>query len=227
VLRHLVVDLQTAGPLGLFRVRRRARLALTTPLFVGPSPLPHHLRWPYLQTMRLGLSPTSTHGTDLFRGTREYARGDSRRSVHWPATARRGRLMVKELDGTGVISLRVVVELAAFGLAADEATGRAAWLAEEGLRRGWIVHLVTVEPVGAPLAPPLLVRADDLYPIYPPPPVTVRTVELTVQTPSQVRRRLAAAVPGPVELAGATAERPGGRWSGITRFISMRGDEWR
>lgn len=217
IMRYLVLDVKTSGPLGLFEVTRRARMTFTTPLYVGPPPLSHKVRWPYLDTLRLGLSPTSLHGHDLFRGVREYVRGDSRRDVHWPATAHHKHLMVKEHEGTGTIALRVLVELPYFGVASDSATGRAAWLAEEGLRRGWLVHLVTVEPVGAPPPPPMLVRPTDMVAIFPPPPLSVRTVELEVKTPHQVRRRLAAAVPGHAEP---------GKWRGITRVMSPGGDTW-
>lgn len=217
IMRYVVLDLKASGPLGLFEVSRRSRTDFTTPLFVGPPPVAHEVRWPYLKTMRLGLSPTAAHGHDLFRGVREYVRGDSRRDVHWPATAHHQRLMVKEHEGTGTITLRILVHLPFFGSASDEATGRAAWLAEEGLRRGWLVRLATVEPVGEPPPPPMLVRPHDLLAVFPPPPLAVRTVELEVQTPHQVRRRLAAAVPGVPEV---------GSWRGVTRVMTPGGDQW-
>jgi len=217
IMSHIVLDLKASGPLGMFEVTRRCRVTFTTPLFIGPAPRSHELTWPYLDTMRLGLSPTAAHGHDLFRGVREYTRGDSRRDVHWPATAHHRHLMVKEHEGTGTIALRVLVHLPFFGASSDEACARAAWLAEEGIRRGWLVHLVTVEPVGDPPPPPPLVRPSDLVAIFPPPPARVMTVDLQVQTPHQVRRRLAAAVPGPIEAI---------RWRGVTRIITPGGDEW-
>jgi uncharacterized protein (DUF58 family) len=226
VARHLVLDLQIAGPLGLFRSRRRSRITFTKPLLVGPPPTPHELRWPYLQTVRMGLSPTASHGTDLFRGVRDYVRGDPRRDVHWAATAHHRHLMVKEHEGTGVVSLRIVVTMPFFGLAADEATARAAWLAEEGLRRGWAVRLVTVESVDEQQPVPLLPTGPDVQAIFPPMPTVVRTVDLPVLTPSQVCRRLATAVPGRVQLAGATPSRPEGTYRGATRTITPGGDRW-
>jgi uncharacterized protein (DUF58 family) len=217
IMRQFVLDVKSSGPLGLYDVSRRCRVSFTTPLFVGPPPVPHEVRWPYLQTMRLGLTPTSLHGHDLFRGVRAYVRGDARRDVHWPATAHHHHLMVKEHEGTGTIALRIVVQLPFFGSASDEACGRAAWLAEEGLRRGWLVHLVTVEPVGEAPPPPMLLRPNDLVAIFPPAPLAVRTVDLEVKTPHQVRRRLAAAAPGRPEL---------GKWRGVTRVITLGTDEW-
>ncbi len=217
VMRNLVLDVRASGPFGLFEVTRRTRMTFTTPLFVGPPPLRHDLTWPYQTTMRIGLSPTAVVGHDLFRGVREYVRGDSRRDVHWPATAHNRHLMVKEHEGTGSIAVRVVLDLAAFGPTSDAAAARAAWLAEEGLRRGWLVQLVTVEPIGEPPLPPALVRPSDMVAIFPPPPAGARTVENEVKTPHQVRRRLAAAVPGQPEPAD---------WHGMTRIISTNGDQW-
>lgn len=217
VMRDLVLDLSAGSPLGLFGTQRRVKVGFATPMFVGPAPLPHVLRWPYLTTNRLGLSPTAMHGRDLFRGVRDYVRGDSRRDVHWPATARHGRLMVKEHEGTGTISLRIVVDLHAFGGTADVAAGRAAWLAEEALGRGWLVDLVTVEPTGA--ADPSLIplRPGGLYVLPTPSLRSVHTIDLPVQTVTQVRRRLAAAVPGRPHI------RP---WKGVTRVITSGGDDW-
>ena len=48
-------------------------------------------------------------GHDL-RGVREHQPGESLRGVHWPATAHRGRLMVKELDDPGGDQLAVVLD---------------------------------------------------------------------------------------------------------------------
>jgi uncharacterized protein (DUF58 family) len=226
VARHLVLDLHSGGPLGLFHCTRRARVTFTSPMYVGPPAIPHEVRWPYLHTQRLGLTPTSAHGRDLFRGVREYVPGDARRDVHWSATAHHRRLMVQEHDGTGIISLRIVVTMSFFGLAADEAAGRAAWLAEDGLRRGWEVHLVTVEAAEPPDLLPLVSRGADVQSMYPVAPRVVRTVDQTVESRGQVRRRLAAAAPGPLELPGATASHPAGRWRGPTRVIAPGGDRW-
>jgi uncharacterized protein (DUF58 family) len=226
VVRSLTLDVRTAGPIGLFQGSRRARVTFTTPMYVGPPPIRHELKWPYLQTQRIGLTPTSQHGHDLFRGVREYVPGDSRRHVHWAATAHHRHLMVKEHEGTGVICLRVIATMPFFGLASDEATGRAAWLCEEGLRRGWEVRLVTVESAEVP-APPVLLRSGlDVQSVLPTAPALVRTVDLPVASKAQICRRLAAAVPGRVRLAGATAAQPGGRWKGPTRIITTGGDQW-
>jgi uncharacterized protein (DUF58 family) len=50
-----------------------------------------------------------TSGFD-FHSVREYAQGESLRRVHWPTTARRGQLMVKELEDTPRDAVAVVLD---------------------------------------------------------------------------------------------------------------------
>lgn len=52
-----------------------------------------------------------------FHSVREYEEGESLRRVHWPTTARRGRLMVKELEDSPRESLVVVLDCDAAGAA--------------------------------------------------------------------------------------------------------------
>jgi hypothetical protein len=127
--------------------------------------------------------------------------------------------MVKEREGTGVIALRIVVDLPAPGPAAEIAAGRASWLAEEALRRGWLVHLVTVEPDGNPPPPLPLVRAVGPPPMPPPWFGGVHTVDAPVVSLHDIRRRLASA-----GFGRPTSDRS---WKGLTRVISPAGDEWR
>ena len=116
-------------------------------------------------------------GFDL-HSVREYVEGESLRKVHWPSTARRGQLMVKELedsprdeiavvldaDESGVVgeSLDVAVRAAGSILHAHAARGRRAVLAVNGsppvsvpvssLEGDWLAALETlaaVEPVAA------------------------------------------------------------------------------
>jgi uncharacterized protein (DUF58 family) len=215
VVTHVDLDLIATGPLGLFEAGRRVRVWLPTPWAVGPAPLAHDPAWPRLRTVPPGEANTVTQGDDLFRGVRPYTRGDPRRSVHWPATAHRGALMVKERDGIEQVALRVVLELTHHGPDAELAVGRAAWLVEHGLARGWKVVLVTAEGEPAP-APPLG------RPWSPgPPPVELgpgtHTVTRPIERADRARRQLAAATTGP-----PTVE----RWAGLTRIVSPWGDRW-
>ena len=99
-LRPVVLEVATAAPFGLLwwrktvevdppRVAPRRRRA-----WVGPCPLPawsrahHRRRAPLDSAVQVG-EP---------RGVRPYRPGDPRRCVHWPATAHRGELMVREME---------------------------------------------------------------------------------------------------------------------------------
>ena len=87
------------------------------------------------------------------RGIREYASGDSLRHVHWPSTARTGKLQVKEFDTGFNTSLRVLVQLTRGTEAGvdDETTleamcGHLAHITDVLLQRGSAVYLSNLEP---------------------------------------------------------------------------------
>lgn len=213
----LVLDLVAAGPLGLGEAAVRARAWRPTPLAVVPAPLPHDPDWPRPRTSASDESVSVARGESLFRGVRPYRRGDPRRWVHWPATAHHGTLMVKELDGLEHVSLRVVVDLPAPGPASDAAVGRAGWLVDQAVGRGWHVHLVTTEaptmapvPLGRPLWPLASVAPEAVT-------AEVRTVARRVDRVGQGRPQLAAAGFGRPVLE---------HWDGMTRLVSPEGDLW-
>ncbi len=214
VRTHETVDVVAHGPLGLAEAARRERLRLPVPLHVVPRSLRHVVDWKLPATVPLGEATTVTRGDDLFRGVRPYARGDPRRSVHWPATAHHGSLMVKEHDGLEQIALRVVVDLPAPGPAAEAAVARAAWLVEHGLARAWLVLLVTTEgppPPPLPLGRPWTATAPSM------PMAATSTVERRITRLSDARLQLAAAAIGSPALAP---------WPGLTRVVSPEGDRW-
>ena len=217
LLTHLVFDLVATGPLGLWDATCRVRVWFPIAMAVGPAPLPHDPDWPALRTLPLGETESVTRGEDLFRGVRPYVRGDARRSVHWPATAHHGTLMVRERDGLEQVAIRIVLHLPMPGVASEYAAARAAWMIEQSLMRGWLVDLVTVERADAEPVPPPLVRARGPVPFpYPGVPRTV-IADHRVEHAGQARQQLARATYGtpPVD-----------RWPGLTRIISPEGDRW-
>lgn len=171
VVHTLTVDVRSSSPLGLVAWRKRVRVPLERPIDVAPKPI----ATPY--EPRRGANPVSrvdpragAAGHETTRGVREYVDGDPIRLVHWPATARTGAVMVRELEGPELPRLVVVVDLRGAADDAEIAASRAAGLAIAALASGVRVELATVERAG---------------------PVTG-----TVQSTREVGRRLARAVPG-------------------------------
>lgn len=201
VLDGLVVELVAAAPLGLVLRRRWRRCPLQPPVAVGPLPLDTTLSVPSLPGGAAD-DGVAVAGDDpeLTRSAREYVVGDPLRLVHWPATARTGSLMVRELEAPATQRLVVVVDLRdGDGDAVEAAASRAAGLALAALRSGVPLVLCTAE--AAPGAAGGTVAVT-------------RAVGSTVE----VGRRLARAVPGP------PGEAPSGREVAVVRVGASGAD---
>lgn len=151
VLGEVVLQLQCGGPLGLVWWTRKARLALDTPIDVGPVP-DEPARLPIALSGGAGGDPRAGAGLDVVRGVRDYVPGDPSRLVHWPTSARRGALVVKELDDPASRRLVIVVDLRGPSDAAEATASRGAGLANRALREGLAVVLATAETGGARVA---------------------------------------------------------------------------
>lgn len=179
VVERVVVELTSHGLCGLVGFARWGRARLHPHLHVGPRPqapaadLPE-LRGPWGE----GRAAPGAAG-DAVRGVRPYVPGDPARHVHWPATARRGELVVKELEEPTAPTLTVVLDLGDGGPAGEAAAARAAWYLGQAGRRGYRGVLVAVEAGGARTGPVASVAA--------------------------VNRRLARVVPGPAPAGPAGA----------------------
>lgn len=175
VFSEIVVEVRSASPLGLVGWRRRFRVPLARPLEVAPRPLTVRYEPRRGSDREAEARPrSSSSGHEVTRGVREYVDGDPIRLVHWPATARTGTVMVRELEGPQRPRLLVVVDLRRYVANADDdvevAASRAAGLAIAALADGTLVDLATVEPGTTRHGP--------------------------VRTPLEVGRRLARALPG-------------------------------
>ncbi len=172
VLRAVLVELAVDGPLGLARVTRTLAVDLDRPLLVGPAPVPvDGVVVPPVGRAGGGTARPHRSG-ELTRAVRDHRAGDPLRQVHWPATARHGRLMVRDLEQPAERSVQLVVDLGPLsGADAERAAGYAAQAAYGLLEAGVHVDLVTLEVAGP-------VAAD-------------------VASRLEVGRRLAVAVPGP------------------------------
>lgn len=170
VLSRVRVEVITAAPLGLARWQRRMNITLANPVEVAPRREP--TACPILLGDTNAASETKTQaagGDDLTRGVREYVDGDPIRAVHWPATARTGTIMIRELEGPRRPQVVIVADLR--GPDPEGVASRAAGMADDALRQGARVVLSTAEVDGP--------RCGE------------------VPTPLHVGRRLARAVVGP------------------------------
>ncbi len=212
--REQDVDVRVVGPFGLVSAARRVRVPLAPPVAAGPPVFEHVFSSPPIRPVFAGPAPGAPRGTELTRGVRPYRPGDSRRTVHWRATAHVGSLMVREREGTGAVRIRVVLLLHRVGPSSVVTAGRASALIREFVGRGCEVELVTLEssdrsvgPVTKPYRPPA--REVGLPPH--------RTVTAMVADLAQLRRRLAVVVVGPPLWSPSSIP---------TRIVSDAGDEW-
>ena len=153
VVGTLRLEARCAGPLGLVWWRRPFEIVLSRPLEVGPAPIETALPAMAVSGATAGEgSAGAARGTTVVRSVREYLPGDAARLVHWPATARRGTLTVKELEAPTGPVLAIVADLRGDPELAEAAAGRAAGLALVALRCGITVILLTAEAGGARVA---------------------------------------------------------------------------
>ena len=156
VVGHVDVEVRSAGPFGLVWWRRRWRVPLERPLEVGPAPLDVTAPAPTGGEAEAAGEATraAVLSPELPLGVRDYVAGDPPRLVSWVATARHGRLMVKEMEGGAAAPrLTLVVDLRSDGAAAEQVASRAAGMAIAALRQGMEVVLATAEAGGPRLGP--------------------------------------------------------------------------
>ena len=161
VITAVRVEVDAASPLGLVWWRRRWTAVLDRPIDVAPVPIEEPLAAGAL---------AARAGGEAVRTLREYVRGDAAKLIHWPSTARRGELVVKELEQPDRPGLVLRVELGSDPVQAELFAGRAMGAALGALRAGLEVTLLTAERDGR--------RAG------------------RVRSPIEAGRRLARAVPG-------------------------------
>lgn len=203
VATSVVVEVVGTGVAGLMGVLHRRTVPLLRPLFVGPRPVEAADVFPDLVRTWGEGEPRPAPSGDLVRGVRPYVPGDPQRRVHWRATARVGDLVVKEVEDIDAPRVLLALDLGAGGAAGERAAGRAAWYADEGLRRGYTVVLATAELVG-----------DGSH-------TRSRPVTAAVTSPSDITRRLAAAA-----AAGKPAIPPVPE-GGAVLVVTDKGDTWR
>jgi uncharacterized protein (DUF58 family) len=152
----VTLDIATAAPFALQWWTRRVVLTLPSALHVSPRRgrpglLP-------LQDDDESGSSVDRAQTDFGepRGARPYRPGDSRRQVHWRASAHSGELMVRELEGPSTEPITVQVDLPVNSDEAERVAERALGTVVRLLELGVTVLLATVEPSG-----PIVARVTD------------------------------------------------------------------
>ncbi len=148
LLHEVEVELACGAPFGLSWQRRRLRAPLRRPVIVAPRAGDGGVRPPNAGSDEGELTAASRHAGDQLRSVRDYAVGDPLRLVHWPATARRGELVVKELESPTRPRLHVVLQLTGGTAADDLAAERAMGVVLRMLATATAVTLLTHGPDG-------------------------------------------------------------------------------
>ena len=148
VLHAIEVQISSAAPFGLVWWRRRMLVPLDRAIEVAPRVGPGTLASPptgaFGESQMLGAGL----GGDQVRGVRDYVSGDPLRMVHWPATARRGAIVVKELEMPEQPRLELVLDLRGPSAAAERAAEHAMGVLRDALAQGVEVMLSTAEAGG-------------------------------------------------------------------------------
>ena len=149
----VTLDIASAAPFALQWWTRRVRVPLPAELHVAPRLGPPAR--PRTATDEEAGEVHERPRTDggLPRGARPYTPGDSRRLVHWRATAHAGRLMVREVERPSAGPVTLTVELPPDPDEAERVVERALGTVVDLLATGAPVLLGTLERSGAVLAP--------------------------------------------------------------------------
>lgn len=111
VFRLGPMTLISGDPLGLFRAKRF--LPATTTILVYPATVELPAFEPPIGVLPGGdaIRRRAQYITTNVAGIREYAPGDSFNRIHWPSTARIGRLMVKEFELDPLADIWLVLDM--------------------------------------------------------------------------------------------------------------------
>ena len=141
----------TALPLGLLKFGQRRRVS--DRLLVCPRVTPvTGLDLPAVRHYQPGGIPVASHVGDSteFSGTRDWRQGDRVRDIHWPSSARVGRLIAREFQEEYFVRLAVVLDIGANSARAElwleDAISLTAGLVEALARRDNIVDLFAAGP---------------------------------------------------------------------------------
>lgn len=153
VFDHVVFEVRTSAPLGMFAVHRLHVCAMPTPVWVAPVPL--QVDWKPGAAPAEGIAQSggaTALAGDVVRSVRPYAVGDPMRLVHWRTSARTGELVVRELDPPSPVGQVVVLDLTDLGPQVDQAAAYALGACFAVLDAGGALVLCTREVDGPVVA---------------------------------------------------------------------------
>ena len=152
VYDSVTADIATAAPFAVVWWTRRVVLRFPSPLHVAPrSGRPGSL--PNRPDEEAGTALASVQSdVGQPRGARPYQSGDSRRRVHWGATAHAGELMIRELERPSAAPISFTVDLPPDPREAEQVAERVLGTITRLLREGDTVLLATTEPTGPVVA---------------------------------------------------------------------------
>jgi uncharacterized protein (DUF58 family) len=139
------MQLRTSAPLGVFVRTRTLRVDLGAPITVAPRPTvaPAVLHPLPEERASTGTAQFARGGGDTVRSVRPYAPGDPARLVHWPTSARRGEIVVREHEPPPAHGVALVVDLR--GPRPETAASLAAGIGAATLAAGGVVWCGTNE----------------------------------------------------------------------------------
>ena len=142
------LEVASAAPFGLVWWRRRITVPLDRTVEVAPRRGLTTVTLP--PAGALGDDAVTSAGTcgDQVRGVRDYTPGDPMRHVHWPATARRGTVVVKDFEQPERPRLELLVDLRGSDADAERTAEEAMGLVCDALAHGITVTLCTAEAGG-------------------------------------------------------------------------------
>jgi len=153
VVTSVKVRVATAAPLGLLWWSRDQIVELPRPLHIAPQPRVPATSLHKQFSLEEGHRPPRPSLTGDLRGVRQYQHGDSRRRVHWNASAHTGDLMVRESESRTDDPIRIVVDLPHDLNIADRLAEEAMATVLDQLSTGRRVLLETNETEGKVVAP--------------------------------------------------------------------------
>jgi uncharacterized protein (DUF58 family) len=148
VFRFVRIQVRTSWPLGVFVRTRTLRVALPSEILIAPRPTPAPPVLLPVPEETIVTSGAALHraGGDTVRSVRPYVSGDPARLVHWPTSARRGELVVREYEPPPALGVALIVDLR--GADPEGAASRAAGIGNATLALGGLVWCCTCERTG-------------------------------------------------------------------------------